>query len=111
MKRITWDEKTISEQDKERGTRTKIAEVATPYCYLSDVDSQDEASSFCESDEKANVAQDVIARLSEIQQSLEKQRQFTEHRKQHYMREFDRERLRNSVEDDSSNDDDDGQSK
>jgi len=33
---IKWDEETIQEHDKERGTRMKIEEPKTPYAYMSD---------------------------------------------------------------------------
>ena len=35
---ITWDEETIAEHDKERGTRQKIEEAPTPYRYTTDED-------------------------------------------------------------------------
>ena len=33
IKKIKWDEETIAEHDKERGTRQKIDEPPTPYAY------------------------------------------------------------------------------
>ncbi|KAK1938433.1 phosphatase inhibitor 2 domain-containing protein [Babesia divergens] len=97
---ITWDEKTIKEQDRERGTRTKIAEVSTPFCYASDVDSQDESSSYYGQLDNSDLTQEVINRLCAIKETYEKKRVFSEHRKEHYNNEFNRQNFHLRNDDD-----------
>lgn len=48
---IKWDEDVIAEHDKERGTRQKIDEPATPYRYQSESD-QSETESICSNSSK-----------------------------------------------------------
>jgi protein phosphatase inhibitor 2 len=38
--KIQWDEVTIAEHDKERGSRQKIDEAPTPYRYMSESESE-----------------------------------------------------------------------
>ncbi|ORM40639.1 uncharacterized protein BXIN_2257 [Babesia sp. Xinjiang] len=98
-KTITWDEKTISEHDKARGTRTKILEVATPFCYMSDADSLDESSNDYQRMDCDNLAQKVVDRLCEIEKISEKSRQFAELRKQHYSNEYLKRRYQPELDD------------
>ncbi|KAK1442868.1 hypothetical protein BgAZ_303860 [Babesia gibsoni] len=102
---ITWDEKTISEQNKERGTRTKISEASTPFCYMSDTESQDESTNYYANIDNPDLTQDVISRLCEIKESYDKKRKFAEHRKHHYRHEFVR---RQSESSDDGDVDDEG---
>ncbi|SCM24717.1 protein phosphatase inhibitor 2, putative [Plasmodium chabaudi chabaudi] len=92
-KTISWDEVTINEQDKERGSRMKILEPNTPFNFIvMDSASEDETSKIGESKTNAegqdNIADDLINKLNQL---VEKQDSkgvsnidFKEKRKKHY---------------------------
>ncbi|SBT76770.1 protein phosphatase inhibitor 2, putative [Plasmodium ovale] len=92
-KTISWDEVTINEQDKERGSRMKILEPNTPFNFiLMDSASEDEASKYGDSkgnnEGQNNIADDLINKLNQL---VEKQDSkglsnidFKEKRKKHY---------------------------
>ncbi|GFE54768.1 phosphatase inhibitor [Babesia ovis] len=103
-KTITWDDETIREHDKDRGTRAKILEADTPYCYLSDADSSDESVTQGSGVDYSDLAQQVVDRLCKIQQSTEKGEQFLERRKKHYSNEFFKRRCQNRLSDYSDDD-------
>ncbi|GIX64275.1 protein phosphatase inhibitor 2 [Babesia caballi] len=100
-KGITWDEKTISEHDKERGTRTKIAEVSTPFCYMSDADSQDDSSSCNNELESEDITVEVSNRLYQIEKESEERRRFQELRRRHYSHEYNKQQGVESADEDS----------
>ncbi|CDR95342.1 hypothetical protein, conserved [Babesia bigemina] len=97
-KSITWDEKTISEHDKERGTRTKITEVSTPFCYMSDADSQDDSGSSYKDSDAQELTKELSDRLDAIKNSQDKKSRFEELRKKHYSREYIRHRVHHGEE-------------
>ncbi|CAD2102291.1 protein phosphatase inhibitor 2, putative [Plasmodium vinckei] len=92
-KTISWDEVTINEQDKERGSRMKILEPNTPFNFIvMDSASEDETSKIGESktntEGQDNIADDLINKLNQL---VEKQDSkgvsnidFKEKRKKHY---------------------------
>ncbi|CXI76964.1 protein phosphatase inhibitor 2, putative [Plasmodium berghei] len=92
-KTISWDEVTINEQDKERGSRMKILEPNTPFNFIvMDSASEDETSkigdSKTNSEGQDNIADDLINKLNQL---VEKQDckgvsniDFKEKRKKHY---------------------------
>ncbi|VWU48610.1 protein phosphatase inhibitor 2, putative [Hepatocystis sp. ex Piliocolobus tephrosceles] len=91
-KSISWDEVTIKEQDKERGSRMKILEPNTPFNFiLMDSASEDETPKNGDSKgniQKNNIADDLINKLNQL---VEKQDSkgvttidFKEKRKKHY---------------------------
>ncbi|CAA9987855.1 protein phosphatase inhibitor 2, putative [Plasmodium knowlesi strain H] len=93
-KTISWDEVTINEQDKERGSRMKILEPNTPFNFiLMDSASEDEASKFGESKgpsevQENNIADDLIDKLNQLVEKQENKAvaniDFKEKRKKHY---------------------------
>ncbi|CAX64439.1 hypothetical protein PFAG_00514 [Plasmodium falciparum Santa Lucia] len=92
-KTISWDEVTINEQDKERGSRMKILEPNTPFNFiLMDSASEDEASKYGDvkgSDEgQNNIADDLINKLNQLVEKQENKGvsniDFKEKRKKHY---------------------------
>ena len=96
-RRIQWDEETIKEHDKERGTRMKIDEPKTPFHYL------DEAE--CDEEEKEHGALEHDA-VSEKLAKIEKKQQFEARRKAHY-NEFQMiQQLRAQMQDEDDEDDD-----
>lgn len=60
---IQWDEDTIAEHDKERGTRQKIDEPPTPYRYNSSSDKSDSGESGCEGDDSFHSAGDSSEKM------------------------------------------------
>eukprot|EP01032_Pedospumella_encystans_P000441 gene441-508_t len=54
--KIQWDEETIAEHDKERGSRQKIDEAPTPFRYQSESDQSE-----CESDGERLAREDLEA--------------------------------------------------
>jgi hypothetical protein len=53
--KLTWDEETIAEHDKERGTRMKIDEPDTPYLPPYDFSQEDEDGSFQEAESEGTL--------------------------------------------------------
>ncbi|EDO06418.1 Protein phosphatase inhibitor 2 (IPP-2) family protein [Babesia bovis T2Bo] len=98
-KSITWDDETISEHDKERGTRMKIIEANTPFCYLSEGDESDDDAPDESHVAYEDLAQQVIDRLCEIKQSADKSDRFAEMRKKHYRNEYLKGVLKNRYDD------------
>ncbi|EAN32574.1 Protein phosphatase inhibitor 2 (IPP-2) family protein [Theileria parva strain Muguga] len=86
-KTITWDEKSISEQNNERGTRMKITEVSTPFNYDTwDSGSEEDFNLRSEhfKEVQKTVTEEVVNRLMEIKNDDEKRKNFEEQRKKHY---------------------------
>ncbi|XP_952429.1 uncharacterized protein TA12355 [Theileria annulata] len=86
-KSISWDEKSISEQNNERGTRMKITEVSTPFNYDTwDSGSEEDFSLRSEyfKEVQKSVNEQVASRLMEIKNDDDKKKMFEEQRKKHY---------------------------
>ncbi|CRG94259.1 protein phosphatase inhibitor 2, putative [Plasmodium gallinaceum] len=92
-KTISWDEVTINEQDKERGSRMKILEPNTPFNFiLMDSASEDEASKYGDikgnNEGMNNIADDLISKLNQLVEKQESKSSsnidFKEKRKKHY---------------------------
>ncbi|CRG99755.1 protein phosphatase inhibitor 2, putative [Plasmodium relictum] len=92
-KTISWDEVTINEQDKERGSRMKILEPNTPFNFiLMDSASEDEASKYGDlkgsNEGTNNIADDLISKLNQLVEKQESKSSsnidFKEKRKKHY---------------------------
>lgn len=92
-KSISWDEVTINEQDKERGSRMKILEPNTPFNFiLMDSASEDEASKLGEAkgnnEGTNNLADDLLNKLNQLVEKQDSKSSsisdFKEKRKQHY---------------------------
>ncbi|SCN12236.1 protein phosphatase inhibitor 2, putative [Plasmodium malariae] len=93
-KTISWDEVTINEQDKERGSRMKILEPNTPFNFiLMDSASEDEASKYGDSkggnvEGQSDIADDLINKLNQLVERQDSKGSsnidFKEKRKKHY---------------------------
>ncbi|KEG03502.1 protein phosphatase inhibitor 2, putative [Plasmodium vinckei vinckei] len=92
-KTISWDEVTINEQDKERGSRMKILEPNTPFNFIvMDSASEDETSKIGESktntEGQDNIAHDLINKLNQLAEKQDSKGvsniDFKEKRKKHY---------------------------
>ena len=76
---MTWDEKTIAEHDKERGTHMKINEPKTPYNRLGIPESTPSSNSLLcvdKEDEEREEARQLIERLQELERIQAQQRAF-----------------------------------
>ncbi|KAJ8600649.1 hypothetical protein CTAYLR_006928 [Chrysophaeum taylorii] len=85
MKKISFDEKTIAEHDKERGTRMKIEEPETPFLYYNPAtDSATDLEAVAAKLNNGSELPKAVQMAQEMDEETKKAQDFAEKRKGHY---------------------------